>query len=71
MNPYDDRISLLEKWIRRKEEEFRERVVLAPETLRKSDRQLSEEYDKPLRAAREKIVSQFLAADEHGNPIKK
>lgn len=30
VNPYDDRIILLEKWIRRKEEEIRERVVIAP-----------------------------------------
>lgn len=30
VNPYDDRIILLEKWIRRKEEEIRERVVVAP-----------------------------------------
>lgn len=29
------------------------------------------EYDKPLKAARERLVAQLLTADEHGNPIKK
>lgn len=30
VNTYDDRIHLLEKWIRRKEEEIKERIVVAP-----------------------------------------
>lgn len=36
-NTYDDRVKLLEEWLVRKEEEIKTRVVLAPESMQKSD----------------------------------
>lgn len=71
VNQYDNRIVLLEKWIRRKEQEIKDRIVLPPASLRKPDQELHQEYDIPLREAREKIVSKILATDEYGNPVNK
>jgi len=36
-NTYDDRVKLLEEWLVRKEEEIKSRVVLAPDSMKKSD----------------------------------
>jgi len=36
-NKFDNRIDLLERWIRRKEQEIKERKVLPPASLRKPD----------------------------------
>lgn len=36
-NTYDDRVKMLEEWLVRKETEIKSRVVLAPESMRKSD----------------------------------
>lgn len=36
-NKFDNRIDLLERWIRRKEIEIKERIVLPPAHLRKPD----------------------------------
>ncbi|CDW84758.1 UNKNOWN [Stylonychia lemnae] len=70
-NPYDDRIKLVEQWLQRKEVEFEERQALAPQSLRKSDFELHAEYDRSLKAARERLVSKLLVADEYGNKINK
>lgn len=56
VNAYDDRIVKLERWFTRKEDEINQRILMAPAMLRKSDKELHEEYDKPLKQAREKIV---------------
>lgn len=37
VNKYDDRVGLLERWIVRKEDEIKARVVLPPKSLQKSD----------------------------------
>lgn len=71
VNTYDDRIKLLERWIVRKEDEIKDRSVLPPESLKKTEQALFAQYDKPLKAARERLVAQLLTTDEHGNPIKK
>ena len=71
INKYDNRIELLEKWIMRKEDEYKKRVVLPPANLRKSDSELHAEYDKSYKNARERLVAKFLVADEHGNAINK
>lgn len=71
MNTYDDRIKLIEKWIVRKEDEIKARVNRPPAHLKKTDQELFEEVDKPVRLAREKLVSRLLLADEHGNVIEK
>jgi hypothetical protein len=55
----------------RKEDEYKSRVVRPPAHLKKSDSELFEELDKPVKRAREKLVSKFLVADEHGNKIEK
>lgn len=44
---------------------------MPPANLKKTEQELFAEYDKPLKAARERLVAQLLTADEHGNPIKK
>ena len=70
-NPYDQRIQFLELWLRKKEDEYKARVNLPPAHLKKSDSELFEQYDKPMKKAREKIVSKLLMKDEYGNEIKK
>lgn len=40
-----------------------------PSQLRKTDKELFEEIDAPLKQAREKIVAKMLIQDEHGNPM--
>lgn len=37
VNTYDDRIKLLERWIVRKEDEIKDRLVLPPESLKKTE----------------------------------
>jgi len=71
INFYDDRIKLLERWIVRKEDEIKDRLIRPPANLKKTEQDLFQQYDKPLKAARERLVAQLLTADEHGNPIKK
>lgn len=70
-NQYDDRIKLLERWIVRKEDEIKSRVVRPPKSLQKPDDQLHAIIDAPMKRAREKIVSKLLIADEYGNQIDK
>jgi len=40
-NVYDSRISLLEEWVVRKEEEIKSRLVTPPPSMRKSDQELN------------------------------
>jgi hypothetical protein len=70
-NKYDARIELLERWIVRKEDEIKARVVRPPKSLQKVDEDLFAQIDGPMRRAREKIVSKLLIADEYGNQIDK
>ena len=71
VNQYDERINLLERWIVRKEDEIKSRVVRPPKSLQKSDQELHAQIDAPMKRAREKIVSKLLIADEYGNQIDK
>lgn len=57
VNFYDDRIKLLERWIVRKEDEIKDRIVRPPSNLKKTEQELFAEYDKPLKAARERLVA--------------
>jgi len=69
-NTYDDRVKLLEEWLVRKEEEIKSRVVLAPESMQKSDKELHSRVDAKLKGARENLVANFLI-DEDGKNKKK
>ena len=70
-NLFDDRLEKLERWIVRKEDEFKSRVVRPPKNLQKSDQELYSEIDAPLKRAREKLTARMLIQDEYGNPIDK
>lgn len=71
-NNFDSRVSLLENWICRKDEEVRQRVNLPTPELAKSDQALFEKYDAPLKKARESLVGKMLTTDEFGKErIKK
>lgn len=71
VNDYDSRISYLESWIVRKEDEYKSRVNKPPAQLKKSDKEIHAQIDRSMKRARESLVAQFLVADEHGNPINK
>lgn len=71
VNIYDDRLSLLERWLVRKEDEIKQRVVRPPANLKKPDHELHDLVDKPLKVARQRLVSKLLVSDEYGNPIDK
>lgn len=68
-NAYDERIALVERWLVRKEDEFKARVQLPPAALKKTDQQLHQEIDAPQKRAREALAAKLLIADEQGNPI--
>mmetsp|Transcript_36750 Transcript_36750/g.44952 ORF Transcript_36750/g.44952 Transcript_36750/m.44952 type:complete len:473 (+) Transcript_36750:201-1619(+) len=51
-NTYDSRVTLLENWLFRKDEEVRKRVSLPPQQMQRSDQELFRKLDKPLRQAR-------------------
>lgn len=71
VNKYDDRIALLEAWIIRKEDEFKSRVNRPPAHLKKVDSEIFATLDKPIKRARERLVSKLLSTDEYGNKIDK
>jgi len=66
-NGYDDRNSLLEEWVVRKEEEIKKRLVIPPKHLRKPDYEIYQRIDKQVKQARENLVTKFLDSDKHGN----
>ena len=66
-NNYDDRVTLLENWICRKEEEIKMRVNLPTSQLKKTDGTAHQILDKGLKDAREAIVGKMLTTDEFGN----
>lgn len=69
-NDKDNRIVLMENWLTRKEQEIFSRVNPVNDTdLAQSDAAIFKQLDAPLKAAREKMVSQMLTVDEAGNPI--
>lgn len=51
-NNYDTRMTLLENWLCRKDEEVRQRVNLPTSAMAKSDTVLNKQLEKPLRRAR-------------------
>lgn len=65
-NTFDQRITLLENWMCRKDYEVRNRVTLPNSTIAKSDQELYEQYDAPKRKAREALVGKMLTQDEFG-----
>ena len=68
-NAYDNRLGLIERWLVRKEDEIKTRVVLPNAALQKPDQDLHAQIDAPLKAARERLAAKLLIADEHGNPL--
>ena len=65
-NTFDQRITLLENWMCRKDYEVRNRVTLPNSTIAKSDQELYEQYDAPKKKAREALVGKMLTKDEFG-----
>jgi len=51
-NSYDTRMTLLENWLCRKDEEVRQRVNLPIAAMAKSDTVLNKKLERPLRRAR-------------------
>ena len=51
-NRYDDRLTLLENWIFRKDQEVKARVNLPPRQMQKSDQEIYGKLDAPLKTAR-------------------
>lgn len=70
-NYYDERIKMLELWVKRKEDEYKSRVVMPPQNMKKSDKELFESIDRDWKDAREKLVSKLLTQDEFGSTIEK
>ena len=68
-NSYDDRVALVERWLIRKEDEYKARVQLPPAALKKTDQALHQLIDASQKQARESLAAKLLIADEHGNPI--
>ena len=68
-NSYDDRVTLLENWICRKEEEIRTRVNLPTAEMKKSDGEAHTILDKRPKTAREALVGKMLTKDEFGNSV--
>ena len=71
VNTYDDRMQLLERWLVRKEDEIKARVILPPADLKHPDQAIFAKLEAPRKKARESLASRLLVADEHGNPIEK
>lgn len=65
-NSYDQRMTLLENWLCRKDEEVRRRVNLPTPSIAKSDSELHSQIDAPLKKARESLVGKMLQVDEFG-----
>lgn len=71
VNNYDNRINLIEQWLIRKEDEYKSRVNRPPAHLKKTDNEIFAQINKPIKRARERLVSRLLTVDEHGNKIEK
>jgi hypothetical protein len=56
-NTYDNRNTLIENWLCRKEYEYRNRVNLPTKELRKPDQELFAKFDSTRKNARENLVS--------------
>lgn len=67
-NSYDDRINLMETWMRRKEEEMQARVNLPTPEFNKADHLIAPEYLAKQKQARESLLANMLTKDEFGNP---
>lgn len=65
-NSFDNRTTLLENWICRKEEEFKRRVNLPTKALNNSDEILYRSFDGPRKKARQSLVSKMFVSDEFG-----
>ena len=65
-NCYDNRVTLLENWMSRKNEEIRHRVTLPTKQMAKSDQELHAIFEGPKKKAREALVGEMLTTDEFG-----
>ncbi len=59
-NSYDNRMTLLENWLCRKDEEIKKRVNLPTVNNAKSDYEINSRIDAPMKKAREAIVGRML-----------
>ena len=68
-NYYDDRINLLEKWLNRKEAEWKARIIMPTEQMKKTDKELFQLTERSWKAARENLVAKLLNHDQFGTSI--
>jgi len=69
IDSHEDRITLLENWITRKEVEFANKVNLPSPDMKYSDQELHSILDAPLKKAREHLVANLLTHDDRGVAI--
>jgi hypothetical protein len=69
VNCSEDRIDLLENWLVRKEQEIWSRANMPSPDLAKSDEQIYNIVEAPIKKARESLASKLLSHDEAGKPI--
>ena len=56
MQPFDNRIEMLEIWLARKEQELKSRVNFATPELQQSDRAINQQIEQKYSSARQKLV---------------
>jgi hypothetical protein len=64
-NAFDSRISMLETWLYRKEQEFKLRVNLPTPEMKRSDRTIHQKLEKEYRPARQRLVSHILDIEDN------
>ena len=69
VNPYDDRIKVMQEWLIRKEDEIKSRVNLPPKSFQKSDQEIFARIDRSQKKAREALVAKLLTHDVFGNDL--
>lgn len=65
VQPFDNRIEMLELWLCRKEQELKQRVNLATPELQQSDRQIHTKLEEKYRPARERLVAEIANVDKN------
>ena len=66
-NSYEDRIKYMEKWIKRKEKEYENRVALPPDNLVLSDRKINNLIEKKDKAYRKTLLFKIFNVDNLNN----
>ena len=66
-NSYEDRIKLMEKWIKRKEKEFENRIHLPPDNLKLSDKKINLLIEKKDKVYRKTVLLKIFNVDNLNN----